>query len=96
METYRARTVSIDNAASRLDELADRAGAGAPVHLKRGRKVVAVLVSPKDADTVAREEREMEADIRAYDRAKRAFERDGQKTVPIERVMRRYGMKPGP
>lgn len=93
METHRARTVSIDNAASRLDELADRAGAGAPVHLKRGRKVVAVLVSPEDAETVARERREMEADVRAAKRALRAFERDGRRTVPIEKVMRRYGLK---
>lgn len=95
METYRSRTVSIDAAAARLDELADRAGAGATVRLKRGRKVVAVLMSPEDAETVAREKREMEADVRAYDRAKRAFVRDGRKSVPIEKVMRRYGMKTG-
>jgi antitoxin (DNA-binding transcriptional repressor) of toxin-antitoxin stability system len=88
METYRARTVSIDNAASRLDELADRAGAGAPVHLKRGRKVVAVLVSPEDAETVARERREMAADVRAAEKALREIERDGGEWIPWERVKR--------
>ncbi|MFM7344800.1 MAG: hypothetical protein ACKO1J_05445 [Tagaea sp.] len=88
METYRSRTVSIDAAAARLDELADRAGAGAPVRLKRGRKVVAVLMSPEDAETVAREKREMAADVRAYDRAKREMRKHGAQFVPWEQVKR--------
>ncbi len=86
METYRTRTVSIGTAAGRLDELADRAGAGAPVRLKRGRKVIAVLMSPEDAETVAREKREMEADIRAYKRAKREIAREGSQPIPWEKV----------
>lgn len=88
METYRQRTVTIGNAAARLDELVDRAGAGAPVKLKRGRKVIAVLVSPEDAEVLAREKREMEADVRAYDRAKREIARTGSQPIPWEQVKR--------
>jgi hypothetical protein len=64
------------------------AGSGGSVRLKRGRKVVAVLMSPEDAEIVARERREMEADVRAAKRALRAFERDGRRTVPFEQVRR--------
>ncbi len=93
METYRPQTVTIGKAAARLDELVDRAGTGAPVKLKRGRKIIAVLVSPEDAEVLAREKREMEADVKAAKRALHAFERDGRKTIPFEQVRRELAAK---
>lgn len=73
---------------SQIDEAIGRAGSGEPVRLKRGNKVVAVLVSPEDAELLAREKREMEADVRAYDRAKREIDRDGSHPIPWEEVKR--------
>jgi hypothetical protein len=88
MEPYPPKSVRLSDAADQLDALADSANAGATVRLKRGRKVVAVLMSPEDAEIVARGKREMEADVRAYDRAKREIERDGSHPIPWEEVKR--------
>jgi hypothetical protein len=90
MERDRSSSVMVGKLFSRIDAVIGRAGGGEPVRLKRGRKVVAVLVSPEDAELLAREKREMEADIRAYDRAKREIERDGSDPMPWEDVKREF------
>lgn len=82
MASLEAKSIPLDRAAGRLGEIADKvASADVPVRLKRGRTIVAVLVSPADADLAARERAAMDADIRAYDRAKSAFARDGARSV---------------
>jgi len=82
MASFETKSIALDRAAGRLGEIADKVGsAGVPVRLKRGRTTVAVLVSPADAELAARARAAMDADIRAYDRAKSALDRDGARTV---------------
>ncbi len=88
MERDQSSPIMIAKLATQINELIGRGSEGKPVKLKHGGKVVAVLVSPEDAEILAREKREMAADVRAAKRALREIERDGSHTIPWEQVKR--------
>jgi len=58
--------------------------------LRRNKKDLAAIIPIEDLELL--EELESRLDLEAYRKAKKAFEKDGKKTVPFEEVCREMGI----
>lgn len=85
------KTLNAAEACDQFPDLLDRvAKEGERVAIKRGRKVVAVLVPPKDLAIL--EELEDRLDAEDAERAWREFQESGEEAIPYEQVRKELGL----